>query len=307
VAPGQGAFAVHRRTGEIGIRMALGDRLRILRLILRQGIVLLGIGITLGAGPDNQPFDGSRGKAHTRQSAGRRRSSVGFYLFQFPGGCMRRGLPFVMVLCLSGAVEAQDPMRVAPANYKLVLENASVRILRVSVAPGGKSAMHAHPDHMVVSLSAGKVRFTLPDGKTQDSDMGAETAMYVPASSHSPANVGNVAVDAIVIEFKSAGPGTATLPANREGMAIKVLAEGPRALAYRSTAAPDFQEPAGSKHDYDQVVIALGNAQMSLTMDGQKPKTTWSRGETVFIPRGTGHASRNISGKPVDFVIVAVK
>ena len=131
---------------------------------------------------------------------------------------MRRGLPFVMVLCLSGAVEAQDPMKVAPANYKLVLENASVRILRVSVAPGGKSAMHAHPDHMVVSLSAGKVRFTLPDGKTQDSDMGAETAMYVPASSHSPANVGNVAVDAIVIEFKSAGPGTATLPANREDM-----------------------------------------------------------------------------------------
>ena len=45
------AFAVQRRIGEIGIRMALGaDQLRILRMILRQGIVLLAIGITLGAG-----------------------------------------------------------------------------------------------------------------------------------------------------------------------------------------------------------------------------------------------------------------
>jgi oxalate decarboxylase/phosphoglucose isomerase-like protein (cupin superfamily) len=212
-----------------------------------------------------------------------------------------------MLLCLSVAVHAQDPMKVAPANYKLVLENPSVRILRVSVPPGGKSAMHAHPDHIVIPLSASKVRFTLPDGKTQDNDLAAESAMYVPAGSHSPVNVGNVAVDAIVIEFKSPAPGAATLPANREGMAMKVLAEGPRALAYRSTAAPDFKEPPGSKHDYDQVVIALGSAQMSLTLEGQKPKTSWTRGETVFIPRGMGHTSSNASGKPVDFVIVAIK
>jgi len=45
------AFAVRRRTAEIGIRMALGaDQPRILRMILRQGLVLLAIGVALGAG-----------------------------------------------------------------------------------------------------------------------------------------------------------------------------------------------------------------------------------------------------------------
>ena len=45
------AFTVRRRTAEIGIRMALGaDRARILRMVVRQGMVLLGIGLVLGAG-----------------------------------------------------------------------------------------------------------------------------------------------------------------------------------------------------------------------------------------------------------------
>jgi putative ABC transport system permease protein len=45
------AFAVRRRTAEIGIRMALGaDRWRILRMVMRQGLVLLGSGVAIGAG-----------------------------------------------------------------------------------------------------------------------------------------------------------------------------------------------------------------------------------------------------------------
>jgi quercetin dioxygenase-like cupin family protein len=213
---------------------------------------------------------------------------------------------FSLVLLWAAAAVAQDPVKVAPANYKVLVDNASVRVLKIDYAPGAKSAMHEHPDAIVVPLTASKVRFTMADGKTQESDLPNDSAMYTPAATHSPMNVGTGRVDAILVEFKGAG-GKAVLPTAREGMTIKVLAEGPRATAYKSTAGPGFQEPAGTKHDYDQVVIALANTQMSLSVDGKPAKTSWARGDVAFIGRGVAHESKNTSGKPVDYVIVAVK
>jgi quercetin dioxygenase-like cupin family protein len=212
-----------------------------------------------------------------------------------------------LVLLWSGIALAQDALKTDPAHYKVVLENASVRILRISYDPGAKSTMHSHPDSIVIPLAASKVRFTLPDGKSQDSDLASESAMYTPAGTHNPANMGTGPVDALLVEFKTAAPGKAALPTSRPGMTVKVLAEGSRASAYRSTASATFAEPAGSQHDFDQVVIALGPASMSLSIDGKPAKTTWARGDVQFIGRGVAHEAKNTGGKPVDMVIVAIK
>ena len=216
-------------------------------------------------------------------------------------------LVLALVFVGSGFVIAQDAVKVDPAHYKMVLENASVRVLRISYAPGAKSILHQHPDAIVVPLSASKVRFTMADGKTQDSDMASESAMYTPAGTHIPSNIGTGPVDALLIEFKTAAPGNAALPTSRPGMTLKVLAEGPRAAAYRSTASPTFAEPAGSKHDFDQVVIALGPSPLSLSIDGKPAKTTWARGDVQFIGRGVAHEAKNTGGKPGDMIIVAIK
>ncbi len=215
-------------------------------------------------------------------------------------------LAAALVLLWSGAAIAQDAAKVDPKHYTVVLDNASVRVLKISYAAGDKSVMHQHPDAIVIPLVNSKVRFTLPDGKSEDSELAAGSAMYTPAGTHNPTNIGTTAVDAILVEFKGTG-GKATLPASRPGMTLKVLAEGPRATAYQSTAAPTFAEPAGSKHDFDQVVIAVAPGQMSLSIDGKPAKTTWARGEAQFIGRGVPHEAKNIAGKPVDMVIVAIK
>jgi quercetin dioxygenase-like cupin family protein len=212
-----------------------------------------------------------------------------------------------LVLLSSVALSAQDPLKVDPAHYKVVLENPSVRVLKIDYPPGSKSVMHQHPDAIFVSLAAARARFTMADGTSQDVDMAAESASYTPAQTHTPSNIGSGAVDGVLIEFKAAAPGTATLPTSRPNMTVKMLAEGPRGAAYLSTADAAFHEAAGAKHDFDQVVITLSDAKMALSIDGKPAKTNWARGDVAFIGRGVEHESQNISGKPVDYVVVLIK
>ena len=219
-----------------------------------------------------------------------------------------RTVVFAVATAIAGSsvLFAQDPAKVDAAHYKVMVDTSSVRVLEVNHAVGAKSVMHAHPDAIIVPLTPSKVRFTTPDGKFTDSELPNESGNCAPAGVHNPSNVGTTAVRAIVVEFKGAG-GKAVLPANRASLTMKPIAECARATAYRSTADPAFSEPAGTKHDYDQVVIALGTGQMSLAIDGKPAKTTWARGDVQFIGRGVAHESRNAGGKPIDFIIVSIK
>jgi quercetin dioxygenase-like cupin family protein len=212
----------------------------------------------------------------------------------------------LVLAALPLAAAAQDPVTVDPGHYKVLVDNASVRVLKVSYAAGAKSPMHSHPDAILVALGDAKATFTFPDGKTQVMELKKDTATYTPAFTHAVAITGTTPVDAILVEFKAKEPGTATLPTQRPGMQITPLAQGAYAAAYKSTAAPDFHEAPGTTHDFDQVVIALGGAAMSLTVE-TKHVTSWKRGDVNFIGRGVQHESKNTGGKPIDFVIVAIK
>lgn len=57
--------------------------------------------------------------------------------------------------------------------------------------------MHSHPNSVVVFLNDGMVKFTFPDGKTQDASGKAGDAQFTPAQTHNPENVGTGPVDGI--------------------------------------------------------------------------------------------------------------
>jgi beta-alanine degradation protein BauB len=217
----------------------------------------------------------------------------------------------ICVAALLGAMPvaawAQDPVKVDPGHYKVLVDNAAVRVLKVTVGAGEKTPSHSHPEAVIVPLAGGKVRLTTPDGKTQDQSLTADTPAYTRAEVHAGANVGTSPLEAILVEVKSKTAAAATLPTGRPGITQTVLAEGPLAVAYRSLADPAFQEPAGSTHDFDQVVIALGPADLSLSIDGKPAKSKWQRGDVQFVGRGVKHEAKNTGGKPVDFIIVGVK
>ena len=49
-----------------------------------------------------------------------------------------------------------DPVKVDAKHYKVEFENESVRVLRISYAPGEKSVMHYHPNAVAVYLTTAK-------------------------------------------------------------------------------------------------------------------------------------------------------
>src|SRR5882724_6429983 len=99
-----------------------------------------------------------------------------------------RSLPFVMAamsLMVSTAM-AQDAVKVDAKHYKVELENEHVRVLKIHYGPHEKSVMHEHPDSVAVFLSDGDVKFSFPDGKTQESHPKAGSVLWTPAGKHLP-------------------------------------------------------------------------------------------------------------------------
>jgi len=117
---------------------------------------------------------------------------------------MYRFLLVIALVCLTGAVAmGQDPVKVDPNHYKLVSENAEVRVLRIHYGPHEKSVMHAHPDLVVVYLTDMHVKMTMPDGKSQEQTGKAGEAQWTPAGTHLPENLSDKAIEGILVELKS--------------------------------------------------------------------------------------------------------
>jgi beta-alanine degradation protein BauB len=116
---------------------------------------------------------------------------------------MKKIIPIVGMSILALVVaKAQDPAKVDPAHYKVILNNSQVRILDVHHKPDEKAPMHSHPHHVVYALTGGTVKFTLPDGKTNTVTFRAGQATWHDPETHSVENVGKNGIHALDIELK---------------------------------------------------------------------------------------------------------
>jgi beta-alanine degradation protein BauB len=199
---------------------------------------------------------------------------------------------------------AQDPVKVASSNYTVIAENERVRVLSAKLSPGAKAAMHDHPAHLAVALAPATVKMTTGDGQTVDVVMKADEVRLQPAGKHATANATTTPVDVVIIEMKAA-PGSAVLPATRPGMKTTTVLDDPRVKAVRASFEPTFHEAAGTTHEYDQVVVMLAPADVSLTTEG-KTVSSWKRGDVRLISRGQAHETH--AGKQAgDVLIIAIK
>ena len=111
----------------------------------------------------------------------------------------------VYSLCLTAAtLSAQDAIKVSP-DYKVEIDNAWVRVLRVKEPPHAKIPLHEHPAAVNITLTDAWVKSTGADGKFTVAYRKAGTVGYNEASKHAEENLSDEPLEALVIELKQ-GP-----------------------------------------------------------------------------------------------------
>jgi hypothetical protein len=96
----------------------------------------------------------------------------------------------------------RDIVRVAAAHVRVDFENDRTRVLRLTLGAG--EAIPAHDDRagVLVCIAGCRIRFTVPDGKTQDVELKAGETRWMPDSRRVTRNLADGPVEMLYIESK---------------------------------------------------------------------------------------------------------
>ena len=97
---------------------------------------------------------------------------------------------------------AQDPVHSDGDKYKLIFENAKVRVLEYRDLPGEKTNQHDHSAFVLYALSPFKRKITLPDGKVIMREFKGGEVLYSEAQKHIGENIGTTPTHVIMVEMK---------------------------------------------------------------------------------------------------------
>ena len=108
----------------------------------------------------------------------------------------------LLLLLTPTGMLGDEATKADPKHYTVEFENDVVRVVRIKYGPGEKSVMHDHARYIVVNVTDGSVRFTNPDGTTEDDSNKAGDIAWSDAVTHLPENTGDQAMEAVLIEIK---------------------------------------------------------------------------------------------------------
>jgi len=224
-----------------------------------------------------------------------------------------RALAAGLALAFSGrGTLAQDPVKVAPNNYKVALENDSVRVCNVQVKPGEKIATHSHPDHLVYTINGGKVKFTFPDGKTKDVELKAGDATWIKAETHAGENVGTTELKLVVFELKKQviiASKPKALPVDDQAKvapeSTKVLLDNDRVRLFETKIKGGGKLAKHSHPAY--VVYAVTDAKIKVTnADGKTEEKSLAAGQAMWN-EPTTHTVEFLGTAEVRSVVLELK
>ncbi len=111
---------------------------------------------------------------------------------------------------------AQDATKAEPKHYKLAFENDKVQVVYVQYGPHEKSSLHAHPQGVMVNITAAHLLFTGEHGKIHEAYSKPGEARWYPAIRHAVENLGDAPFSGVYIGVK--GGMSASLHSRNEAL-----------------------------------------------------------------------------------------
>lgn len=225
---------------------------------------------------------------------------------------MKRNLVICACICLLALPAfAQDSTKVDAKHYKVIVENANVRVLRIHYGPKEKSVMHAHPNSVAVFLTDLHGQFTMPDGKKEAIDSKAGSTLWTAASTHLPENLGDKPFELVLVELKATPGAAMAAPSGTAdslkvcGQSCKVDFENDSVRVLRWKDAPGTKTPMHGHPAMVSVTLAGGKAKFT-TPDGKSQISETKAGDAAWSAPAA-HASENLGGQAAELIQVELK
>lgn len=123
-----------------------------------------------------------------------------------------RGLALFVFALAAASARAQDVAVVAKSHYKVLVDNAFVRVVENTLKPGEMDPMHTHPAGWFYVTQPGTMKVVHQDGRVEMWEAKAGKRGWSDAEGpHTSENVGKTTMGFVLVEVKSA----ASVPAKR--------------------------------------------------------------------------------------------
>jgi quercetin dioxygenase-like cupin family protein len=183
---------------------------------------------------------------------------------------MRSHFLSFLFVALAAAAPAQDPVQVSP-DYKVEIDNAWVRVLRVKHPPHAKISLHEHPASVAVFLTDIREKITGADGQIRNVNGKAGEVGFNEAGKHTEENVSDQPLEAVIIELKSGAPKSPPIsrdPVKLDAEHHPVVLENDRVRVLRTILEPHVKSPMHQHPHYVVVYLTDLHTTMKLA-DGR--------------------------------------
>jgi quercetin dioxygenase-like cupin family protein len=219
-------------------------------------------------------------------------------------------------IVLAGLVSWSGPARAAtdldspkadPSHHRVELENEWVRVVRWSIPPHEKTAMHDHPALVGVYLTDGDLRLIAPDGKVTEAHPRAGSAAWRGPTVHVAENVGDKVVEGLLVEPKGTANPSWQPPANdapKVGTTDRVEFENEQVRILRFVISKGERTPMHDHPSNVQILLTDLSGRNS-TPDGKTTEAAGKAGQVRFRPPLT-HTLEN-TGDRVEGIVIDLK